>query len=113
MEADCSDRLIGYAASEERTLSVDKAERVARYLCRHGDTRLASVFLCPSYAIVRRAEGTANGTVQDELLAIVEALGDVNRGHGARDAARLDEAIAIIRAKTADLEAERAQLTDG
>ncbi len=110
MEADCSDRQIGYAASEERSLSVEKAERIARYLCKHGDTRLAQVFLCPSYAVVRRAEGTANGSVQDELLRIVEALGDVSRGHGQRDVVRLDEALSIIRTALADIEAERAQL---
>lgn len=109
-EAGCSDRLIGYAASGERQLSVDKAERIARYLCRHGDTRLAQVFLCPRYAVVERAEGTANGSVQDELIEILEALADASRAHVARDGDQLDGAIARIKARLADLEAELAQL---
>lgn len=110
IEAECSDRQILYVASGERDLAAHKAERIARYLCRHGDTRLASVFLDPEHTIVQRAAGVADGSIQDELIAIVEALGDASRAHGVRDAARLDAALTQIRARLADLDAERAQL---
>lgn len=113
MEAGCSDRLIQYVASGEKNLAVDKAEKVARYLARHGDTRLAAVFLSPDFTVVRRTAGVANGCVKDEVIKIVHALSEAEGGHTRRDTRALEAGISHIRAALADLEAELAALEAG
>lgn len=110
-EGGVSDRLIGYHIAGEKPLRVDVAERISRYLCRHGETRYAATFLSPDWAVCSRAEGVADGCVQSEITAIVEALADASRGHRDRDVDTLDSAIAGIKAALTDLEAERRQLS--
>ena len=101
-----SDRLIGYVCSGERDLPVSAAEKISRYLCDHGETRPALAVLCPRYTVVERAAGTANGSVKDEVVAVVRAIAEADAAHGQLDAAALRNACDHLREALHDLEAE-------
>lgn len=109
--AGCSDRHLYNVRSGDAELAASKAERLARWLCRHGETRLSEVFLCPEFAVVRRATGTSNGEIRDELVRIVHAMAEADSAHGARDAGTLRAACDAIAEALADLQAEADALT--
>lgn len=101
-----SPRLIGYVISGERDIAMEPAERIARYLCENGETRPSEQLFCPRYIVIERPAGTANGSVKDELVAIVRATADADSAHGQRDRATMRKALVAYRAALADLEAE-------
>jgi hypothetical protein len=109
--AGVSDRHLYNVRSGDADLAASKAERLARWLCRHGETRLSDVFLCPEYAVVRRASGTSNGEIKDELVRIVHAMAEADTAHDARDGRTLRAACDAIREALGDLQAEADALT--
>ena len=88
-------------------LSVEKAGKLSRWLCRQGETRPSETFACAKYVLTRRGEGIANGSVIDQVLDTMEASTDAKRAHAERDPEKLDEAIGVLRGVVRDLEAER------
>lgn len=105
----CSQRHI-YAAADTTSpseLGLERAEALSRYLCSHGETRLALGMLSPAYVIKRGGEGVADGCVKDEVLRAVDAAVGAKRAHTRRDpeALRLciDDLTQVIRDLTAEM----------
>lgn len=105
--AGCCERHIQKHAAGQGHLNDLKAERIARYLCEHGETRYSKAFICTRYALVPQVFGTANGSVQDEIVQLVKAGAMLDEGMSERSPETIDGAIALIDRVKADLIAER------
>lgn len=108
--ADCSDKHLYNVRAQESTLGHHRMERLSRWLCKHGETRLAAAFVDETHMIVPREAGTATGCVEGDVSEIVIACADVSRAHAAGQREEMDEAIGELWRKLHDLMAERDRL---
>ena len=106
-EADCSARHIRKVANQKASLGHDKAERVARYLCRHNETRPTQAFSCAGYELTQRGEAAANGIIDDEMADMMETLGAAVKAHRSKDREGLSSIILDAEAIIQRLKAER------
>lgn len=104
--AGCSDRQIRKVANQRAALGHDKAEKVARWLCRHSETRPTGAFLCAAYQIQKSRPGEITGTVDDDLSEIMRHLGHLKDHQDELDQEKGRRAIRKIRKEIRDLEAE-------
>ncbi len=98
---------------EPAELHIEDAERVSRYLCKHGELRPARAFLCTQFEIVRRGEGRANGRVDDDVTAMTMGSGSFARAHATRDFDGMDAAISEMEQALLDAKAERDRVAAG
>jgi hypothetical protein len=89
-------------------LSAEKWERLSRYLCEHGEVRIACCFVSPDWDITPRAEAPADGSITDELRDSLEALAEVSTSHTGRNAPAMEAAISRVRRVVNRLDAEAA-----
>ena len=111
-EAECSDRHLYNVAdlTHPADLSTHKSERLARWLCSHGERRLSEVFLSADCVIGERMAGRADGDAREEIVKLVKAAALSDEGIGERNIETLDRAITLVREALADLEAEQKAL---
>lgn len=109
-EAGCSDRHIYKVCNGESTLSHEKAEKVSRYLGKHGDMRAAYAFVPPGARIVRPVFGEPNGSLTDDVMDIIKAATGIHDAAANLNTAAIRRFIDSIRSELADLEAELAEL---
>lgn len=83
--AGVSQSMISKVCSGEAELSMGKVAALSRYLCEHGDTRLAECFLTPEFVVSRRPPTRTTGRVRDHVAYIVLELGQVQQAHTERD----------------------------
>lgn len=105
--ADCSDKHLYNVRSQQTALGHDRMERLSRWLCKHGETRLAQAFIDDSHMIVPREAGSADGSVKDDISDVVIACADVSRAHAAGNRDGMDDAISRLWRKLHDIMAER------
>ncbi len=105
--ANCSDKHIYDVKNQEATLRHTQMERIARWLCKHGETSVSKAFVAPTHMIVRRMEGTANGICIDDIADIGDACTKYREAHAAGDKEKMDEAIEELLGEIYDLIAER------
>jgi hypothetical protein len=87
-------------------LSQEKAARLSRYLARHEDVRLAATFLTPEYEIVRRAEASADGRIDDEAADLDVAEGHLIERFHEGDKPGAEMALREMQAVTARMQSE-------
>jgi len=110
--ADAAERnvktIYGYASGNDMPFSV--ARRLARYAQLRGHHDIQESLMTAEYEICRRGMGMANGSVDDEIGRMAEALADARRSHADGCAASMNKAIAAAETTLRDLKAERDRL---
>lgn len=111
--AECSQRHIYNVVDADSTtdLSATKAERVSRYVGKHGDYRMAYAMLPPDRRVVQLMKGTVNGCVKDDVMDVIKAAASIDDAiERDMDVEEARRCISDIRHELTDLEAELAAL---
>jgi len=105
-----STSMISKVKNDEAELSMNRIRRLAQFLSRHGDQRLAQCFVAPGFEIVPRHEALANGCLHDEMADMVRALGRSIEAHDAGDSDALARHIEDLECILERMKAERDRL---
>lgn len=91
--AEVSPSMMYKVINEDSELSTSKVQRLSRWLCEQGETRLARCFLSPAYEICTLAAAISNGDISDEVSDMVLATARVRKAYDRGDRAGTLEAI--------------------
>lgn len=95
---------------KDRHLSVDKAEKISRYLSEHGEYRPAYAMLEGNLRVVRARTGEADGDATDDVMDVVKAATGLDDAYDELDAEEARRCLNDIRHELADLESEIARM---
>ncbi len=108
--AECSASTIYAYAEGRRNCPFPRARRIARYASERHHNDIARSMIVARFEVSERGEAQANGSLDDEIGAITEALGQARRHHrsGRRD--EVTRQIARLETQVLNLKAERDRL---
>ena len=108
--AGCSDKHLYNVRNGEAELRQSQVEKLSRWLCRHGETRLSECFVCAEYEVARREAASSDGRIDDEVNDLVRHAGSASEAHQARNGPVMDDAIARLEEVMTRIKAERDRL---
>lgn len=94
---------------KDRHLSIDKAERISRYLSEHGEYRPAYAMLKGDLRIVRAMNGDCDGDTTDDVMDGIKALTGLDDAYDDHDWSEARRLLNDLRHELADLESEIAR----
>ena len=106
-EAGCSDKHIYAVRNGDAELKMSDAGRVSRWLCEHGESRLAKCYVGSHCRIIPVTPATMDGSIYDESDEMLRAMATASEAHNEVNVAKMERAIANMRAILGRYEAEK------
>lgn len=108
--AECGDSTLYKYAEGKRSIPFERARRIALYASERGHNDIQESILFATWEICRRADAEANGSLDDEIGAITEALGEARSRHRSGDRSGVTKQIEVLEQMLLNLKAERDRL---